>query len=65
MWVDEFGPEDKRTLWMALCQASVPIGVMLGYLIAGYVEEKREREREGGGERERERESRERRTTVY
>ena len=35
VWVDEFAPKKTRTLWMALIQAGTPIGIMIGYVIAG------------------------------
>jgi MFS family permease len=34
LWVDEFAPPSSRTSWMSFLQAGVPVGVMLGYLIA-------------------------------
>eukprot|EP00127_Corallochytrium_limacisporum_P000092 Clim_evm31s3 gene=Clim_evmTU31s3 len=37
VWVDEFAPADRCTLWMSLLQAGVPLGVMLGYVVAGLV----------------------------
>ncbi|KNC86164.1 hypothetical protein SARC_01690 [Sphaeroforma arctica JP610] len=37
VWVDEFAPSGKITLWMSLMQGGVPIGIMLGYLIAGII----------------------------
>ena len=37
VWVDEFSPRKHKTTWMALAQAGVPIGIMLGYLIAGLI----------------------------
>eukprot|EP00760_Papus_ankaliazontas_P038321 PhM_4_TR9081/c0_g1_i4/m.92502 len=38
VWVDEFAPAAHATTWMALAQAGVPIGIMLGYLTAGLVQ---------------------------
>lgn len=35
LWVDEFAPVGKTSTWMALQNASVPIGVMLGYVMGG------------------------------
>ncbi|CAD7941926.1 unnamed protein product [Amoebophrya sp. A120] len=35
VWVEEFAPLDTKTLWVALLQVGVPLGVMLGYLVAG------------------------------
>ena len=32
VWIDAFGPKQNLTKWYALLQASVPIGVMAGYL---------------------------------
>ena len=39
VWVDEFGPEKSRTVWMALIQAGAPIGIMCGYVFAGVMTE--------------------------
>jgi MFS family permease len=33
LWIDEFAPVDKKTVWMSYSQASVPVGVVLGYLM--------------------------------
>ena len=38
VWVDSFAPESKRTMWMALLQAGIPLGVMVGYATAGFLE---------------------------
>eukprot|EP00127_Corallochytrium_limacisporum_P006176 Clim_evm15s220 gene=Clim_evmTU15s220 len=35
VWVHEFSPEAKSTIWMGIIQAGVPIGITLGYIIAG------------------------------
>jgi MFS family permease len=35
VWVNEFSPPTSTTKWMGLLQAAVPLGVMLGYAIAG------------------------------
>ncbi|EPT31790.1 transporter, major facilitator family protein [Toxoplasma gondii ME49] len=35
VWVDQFAPADKLTLWMGLSQGGVVIGTMLGCVIAG------------------------------
>jgi MFS family permease len=35
VWVNEFSPPESTTKWMGLLQAAVPLGVMLGYAIAG------------------------------
>ena len=35
VWVDEFGPESSRTVWMAAIQAGAPLGIMMGYVFAG------------------------------
>jgi MFS transporter, Spinster family, sphingosine-1-phosphate transporter len=32
VWVDEFGPEDSMTAWVASLQAMVPLGIMFGFL---------------------------------
>jgi len=37
VWVDEFGPEDARTVWMAVIQAGAPLGIMSGYVFAGFM----------------------------
>eukprot|EP00916_Digyalum_oweni_P015174 GHVL01024780.1.p1 GENE.GHVL01024780.1~~GHVL01024780.1.p1 ORF type:complete len:653 (+),score=139.80 GHVL01024780.1:28-1986(+) len=36
VWIDEFAPPSRVALWLGLVQASAVIGVMFGYLIAGY-----------------------------
>lgn len=38
LWVDQVAPAGSRTTWLALVQASVPIGVMCGYLVASLVD---------------------------
>ena len=35
VWVEEFAPADSATLWMAVIQAGAPLGIMLGYVLAG------------------------------
>lgn len=35
VWVEEFGEPAWKTSWVALLQASVPIGIDMGYLVAG------------------------------
>jgi len=35
VWVEEFAPIRWKTCWVALLQASVPIGIDLGYIVAG------------------------------
>ena len=35
VWVDEFAPPDKAALWMALVQTGAPLGIMIGYAVAG------------------------------
>ena len=37
VWVDDFGAENNKSLWMSLVQAGVPLGVMLGYVSVGFV----------------------------
>lgn len=37
VWVDEFAPPVDATMWMSLLQASVAIGIMCGYVVAGLV----------------------------
>lgn len=34
LWTNENAPRKKRTTWMSYLQASVPFGVMIGYVIA-------------------------------
>mmetsp|Transcript_25537 Transcript_25537/g.42813 ORF Transcript_25537/g.42813 Transcript_25537/m.42813 type:complete len:1106 (-) Transcript_25537:8-3325(-) len=34
LWTNEYAPRDKKTSWMSYLQASVPFGVMMGYIIA-------------------------------
>ena len=34
LWTNEYAPRNKRTSWMGRLQASVPFGVMTGYIIA-------------------------------
>ncbi|KAG5504979.1 hypothetical protein JKF63_04426 [Porcisia hertigi] len=34
VWVDEFAPKDRQSIWMASHNAGVPLGIMLGYLFA-------------------------------
>ena len=38
--LDEFALPRVRTLWMSLIQAGIPLGVMLGYLLTGFLAEK-------------------------
>jgi MFS family permease len=35
VWVDQNGPEDKRTLWLTFLQLGVPLGIVLGYIMTG------------------------------
>ena len=35
VWVDEFSPENKKSLWLSLCQAGIPLGIMVGYGVSG------------------------------
>jgi hypothetical protein len=37
LWINEFAPSDRRTRWMGFLQASVPFGIMAGYIIATIV----------------------------
>ena len=37
IWVNEYSPIEYKTTWMAFLQASVPIGVMSGYIAASVV----------------------------
>ncbi|TPP54051.1 Major Facilitator Superfamily protein [Leishmania donovani] len=34
VWVDEFAPKNRQSVWMASHNAGVPLGIMLGYLLA-------------------------------
>ncbi|KAG5479098.1 hypothetical protein LSCM1_02946 [Leishmania martiniquensis] len=34
VWVDEFAPKSQQSVWMASHNAGVPLGIMLGYLLA-------------------------------
>ena len=36
MQVNDYAPANKRTTWMTQLQASVPVGVMLGY-VCGFI----------------------------
>ncbi|CUI14866.1 MFS transporter, putative [Bodo saltans] len=35
VWVDEFSPKSSAATWMALQNAGVPIGIMIGFVIGG------------------------------
>lgn len=35
VWVDEFAPATSSATWMAIVQACVPLGIMIGYVGAG------------------------------
>ena len=35
VWVDEFSPDNKKSLWLSLCQAGIPLGIMVGYGVSG------------------------------
>lgn len=34
VWVEEFAPIGKKTMWVGLVQVGVPLGVMLGYIVS-------------------------------
>lgn len=34
IWVDEFAPKNRQSVWMASHNAGVPLGIMFGYLLA-------------------------------
>jgi len=36
VWVDEFSPKSKQSMWQALQNVGVPVGVMLGFLLGSY-----------------------------
>ena len=33
VWVDEFAPKERQTMWMSFLQLATPLGIMLGYAI--------------------------------
>jgi MFS family permease len=35
VWVDDFAPKDVAATWMALQNAGVPLGIMMGFVIGG------------------------------
>jgi sugar phosphate permease len=35
VWCDEFAPEGQSATWIAILQANVAVGIMLGYMFAG------------------------------
>lgn len=37
VWVDRFGPEEQRTLWIGITQGTAAIGSMVGYGVTGYL----------------------------
>jgi MFS family permease len=37
VWVDDFAGEGQAATWMAILQASMPLGVMIGYSTAGFM----------------------------
>jgi MFS family permease len=37
VWTDEFSPLNAGGAWLSILQAAAPLGVMLGYLIGGFV----------------------------
>lgn len=37
VWVEEFAPVENKTSWVGLVQVGVPLGVTLGYLVAGFL----------------------------
>ena len=39
LWVDDYAPPSSATTWMAILQAAVPVGVVLGYVTSGIVQE--------------------------
>ncbi|KPI89430.1 hypothetical protein ABL78_1466 [Leptomonas seymouri] len=34
VWIDEFAPKNRQSVWMASHNAGVPLGIMLGYILA-------------------------------
>lgn len=36
VWVDEFAPTTKQSVWQAYQNAGVPLGIMLGYMIGAF-----------------------------
>eukprot|EP01062_Namystynia_karyoxenos_P048277 TRINITY_DN3669_c0_g1_i1.p1 TRINITY_DN3669_c0_g1~~TRINITY_DN3669_c0_g1_i1.p1 ORF type:complete len:741 (+),score=270.39 TRINITY_DN3669_c0_g1_i1:103-2223(+) len=37
VWTDQFAPEDSKSTWMAAGMAGVPLGIVVGYLTAGFL----------------------------
>ncbi len=37
LWINEFSPSHRRTSWMGYLQASAPLGVMMGYILASTI----------------------------
>jgi hypothetical protein len=37
LWINEFAPANQKTSWMSYQQASVPFGVMMGYILASFI----------------------------
>ncbi|CAK0832513.1 unnamed protein product, partial [Prorocentrum cordatum] len=37
VWVEEFAPVENKTSWVGIVQVGVPLGVTLGYLVAGFL----------------------------
>ena len=40
VWVDIFGSESVKTIWLTILQSSVPLGVVLGYCITAFFDTK-------------------------
>ena len=38
LWVDNYAPKPKITLWMSVFQGAAPFGIMFGYIFAGLVQ---------------------------
>lgn len=33
VWIDIFGPNDRKTIWLTLIQLAVPLGIVVGYIL--------------------------------
>jgi len=39
IWVDQFGPRNRKTVMMSLIQAASPLGIVLGYGLTAVIQE--------------------------
>eukprot|EP01065_Artemidia_motanka_P022378 TRINITY_DN26571_c0_g1_i1.p1 TRINITY_DN26571_c0_g1~~TRINITY_DN26571_c0_g1_i1.p1 ORF type:complete len:1415 (+),score=321.85 TRINITY_DN26571_c0_g1_i1:64-4245(+) len=37
IWVTEFAPKDSQGIWLSLIMAGVPLGIVVGYVVAGMI----------------------------